>query len=68
MLICHGTADERIPFETTRRFVEAYGEGKVEFHGFEGASHSFRPETVFRPKLANVICAWFDGQRQKEDG
>jgi dienelactone hydrolase len=54
VLICHGTADERIPLTTSQLFVGRCANAKLEI--FEGANHSFGSE--HRAQLISKYCNW----------
>ncbi len=57
LLVCHGTADERIPFETSR-LLFGQNNSLATLRIFNGASHSFRPENPHRQNLAQTMCDW----------
>jgi putative redox protein len=59
LIVCHGTADERIPFSSSQRVFASKDSNIVKLVEFSGASHSFRPEDVHRPSLASLLSAWF---------
>lgn len=61
LLVCHGTLDVRIPFETTRETFAGLGpDVNVYFAEFRGASHSFRPQAKYWNDLVALVCAWLD--------
>lgn len=54
----HGTADSRIPILATQEIaLRAKGNG-VAFTAVQGASHSFRPEEKYWPKLTADLSDW----------
>lgn len=63
ILVCHGTADERIPISFSRELracADRDGLDDVHFLEFPGASHSFRPE-AHRPRLFESLVSWVEG-------
>lgn len=58
VLVCHGTSDARIPFSESTRLVRMNPTARIRFVQFEGASHSFRPESTYRPRLHKLIAEW----------
>src|SRR5262249_6444451 len=58
VLVCHGTADTRIPVQTSLDAAARSRADLVRFCLFDGASHSFRPENEHRPKLIETIVQW----------
>lgn len=60
LLICHGTEDARIPFESTRLLVEDTTHWRVRprFEPFLGASHSFRPDAEHWTRLQRLLSGW----------
>ena len=63
-LICHGTADQRIPISETTDLLRRHTTARVSFEKFPGASHSFRPEERFRERLYGRITRWLEGEFQ----
>jgi pimeloyl-ACP methyl ester carboxylesterase len=60
LLVCHGTEDTRIDCAHTRNLVAHRAQGRgFRYVEFEGASHSFRPETSCWPRLGSAITSWF---------
>jgi acetyl esterase/lipase len=59
LFVSQGTADQNVPIDGTRTFVQRYAEsgGEVEFHEFEGLGHGFllyepaRPEAIRQAEL-----------------
>lgn len=67
LLVCHGSADVRIPVEDTRqsfRDIEKKVRG-VSYTEFEGASHSFRPAEDHRQKLIELLLEWLKDDKVK---
>lgn len=62
LLVCHGTADTRIPYSHTRSQVarRRRAEG-FRYLEFDGASHSIRPADVHWERLAFAVTSWFNG-------
>jgi alpha-beta hydrolase superfamily lysophospholipase len=63
VLLCHGTADTRIPHATTERAVEAAGGERpsaLSMWLFAGASHLFRPAEQHHAALRDATAAWVD--------
>ena len=58
LLVCHGTADDRIPAATTRKIFSEARASSTRLKWFENASHSFRPEEVHRRPLIETIREW----------
>jgi len=61
LLVCHGSGDVRIPVQCTRQSFEHIREkmiGQVRYVEFSGASHSFRPEKQYRPRLLSFLSKW----------
>lgn len=60
LLVCHGSKDVRIHCAHTRRLAELRSDDP-DFHyvEFKGASHSFRPEANYWPRLASTVSDWF---------
>lgn len=63
VLVCQGTEDSRIPIGITREVVERSANPRVVFEVFPGASHSFRPGEIHRPRLVTMLENWIDGCR-----
>ncbi len=61
ILVCHGTEDVRIPYNVTEAMYRRGRLGEQAFFlSFDGATHSFRPEDVHRPRLYSSLCEWMD--------
>lgn len=63
-LVCHGTADDSVPFEWVARFADLYREagGDVTVEPFEGAPHGFGRQPEYKDRLFAVAKA-FIGKR-----
>jgi hypothetical protein len=60
LLVCHGTADARIDCSHTQELVAARGLTRdFGYIQFEGASHSFRPESSYWRVLSAGLTSWF---------
>jgi alpha-beta hydrolase superfamily lysophospholipase len=60
LVVCHGTKDARIHCAHTRKLAAHRTEAQdFRYVEFEGASHSFRPETSCWPRLASTVTDWF---------
>lgn len=63
LLVCHGTADERIPREHSQALAAQVGPGRdFTYEEIEGASHSFRPGGQ-RLHLVNTVVDWLCERR-----
>jgi alpha-beta hydrolase superfamily lysophospholipase len=65
LLVCHGTADTRIAFSSSKKLaaerdkLRASGRKSFLYEEFRGASHSFRPEAESWDRLASLVTDWF---------
>ena len=64
LLVCHGTADDSVPFEWVARFADLYREagGDVTLEPFEGAPHGFGRQPEFKDRLFTVTKAFIAGR------
>lgn len=60
LLVCHGTADSRIPIAHTEAAMKHADEAQTTFFRVPGASHSFKPSERCWPKLSRQIVDWLD--------
>lgn len=60
-LICHGTADQRIPISETLDLLRQHPNARTTFQRIPGASHSFKPEERHRDRLYRQITRWLEG-------
>jgi putative redox protein len=58
LLVCHGTADVRIPITVTQEAFNHVLKSAVFFAEFQEASHSFRPKTKYWNTLINLLSLW----------
>ncbi len=65
MLICHGSADTRIPIKTTRDIWASVR--KPSLLEFKGASHSFRPEDSYWVSLISETIDWLQRPNSRID-
>lgn len=63
LLVCHGTNDDRISCKYSRDIANCRKDKNKSSHfkymEFEGASHSFKPESYHWAKLARDVTNWF---------
>lgn len=62
LLVCHGTADQRIPIKTSRVCFDNAGTAPVYFREFTGATHSFRPNKAHRNHLCSLVNRWLSSE------
>ncbi len=62
VLLCHGTADDSVPYEWVTRFAQLYGEagGDASVEPFEGAPHGFGRRPEYKDRLFAVTKAFID--------
>jgi alpha-beta hydrolase superfamily lysophospholipase len=58
-LVCHGTADARIPYAHTLELIKQRKSGALFRHvPFDNASHSFKPSEQHWPQLTQKVVNW----------
>ncbi len=66
-LVCHGTADDSVPFEWVEHFADLYREagGDITVEPFEGAPHGFGRQPEYKDRLFEVTKAYIGRQVAK---
>ena len=64
ILMCHGTADDSVPFEWVSRFADLYRKagGEIELDVYEGAPHGFGREAQWKDRLISTAKAYIQKQ------
>lgn len=62
VLLCHGTADDNVPYQWVTRFAQLYLEagGNADVEGFEGAPHGFGRRPEYKDRLFAVTRAFIE--------
>lgn len=64
VLLCHGTADDSVPYEWVTRFADMYRKagGKANIETFEGAPHGFGRQPAHKDRLIAATKAYIQRQ------
>lgn len=64
LLVCHGTEDARVECSHTQQLVRQrkMNQDHFQYEELVGASHSFRPEDTYWPKVASLVSTWFEAR------
>ena len=62
VLLCHGTADDSVPYEWVTRFADLYREagGDASIETFEGAPHGFGRQPAYKERLFAATRAFIE--------